>query len=73
MSAGSAAVHEASYLLRQVVPLLAGMSEAGRSVGLAQIVALYLATFPAHKRDRWLSIHVESVKQLIPIMINEME
>ena len=65
-------IEQSNELFQAVVPMLADMSDAAKSLGLAQIVAMYLASFPEGKRASWLAIHIEAVEHIVPVMVKSL-
>lgn len=54
-----------------IKPLLAGHGPDVQGVALAELVALHLAGHPPQLREALLSLHVDCVRRLIPIVESE--
>jgi hypothetical protein len=52
---------------REIHPLLAGRRPEVQGAILADLLATWLAVHPTHLRDEILSLHVDTVRLLIPV------
>jgi len=64
---------EVKALLKKLLPILATADAAAQHACLGDLVAMYLATHEsAALRKRLLKLHVEQVRHLLPIRLEEL-
>lgn len=70
--AAEAAVRRAESLADSIKPLLAGQGADVQGAALVQLVALHLAGHPAPMRERMLKLHMDCVRQMVPVAEGEL-
>lgn len=66
------AVHRARSVADSIKPLLAGHGGDIQGAVLVELVALHIAGHPPQMREGMLSLHVDSVRHMVPVVESEL-
>lgn len=62
----------ATDLAARIKPLLAGRGPGVQGAALVELVALHLAGHPEQAREHVLTLHIDAVRQMVPVMEHEL-
>jgi hypothetical protein len=71
MDISDAEALRARVLANALKPLLAGHGGGIQGAALVELVALHLAGHPPQVREQMLALHVETVRELVPVVERE--